>query len=93
MKASQMKKEFVLNEGQLERMGANSLIGLVYQQGCDQLEIIFEETSPQWRAEHGGPAHWVVPEYVISCLMADVLWLISQGVSVIVSTRVVDPDA
>jgi hypothetical protein len=78
-----------ISKQQLSALGANSLLGLVTKNGFFQptdLEILFEETTEEWRREHKGADEIIVPEYVPACLCQDILTLIQMGFNLRVGT-------
>jgi hypothetical protein len=72
----------------LTKMGSNSLIGMLtaypqmferLREGLDtDLRIEFEETSTEWKKQHGGPDEIIIPEYVPGCLVRDIIYLCRQ---------------
>lgn len=77
-----MKKSITIDEDKLQRLGSASLIGMVAEDGLKELEIIFPQTSIDWRARNGGPEEWIVNEYNVPCLIEDVVWFMENGVKV-----------
>lgn len=76
MKTVKIEKEF------LETCGHASLQGLLAKQGIfgpEEVTLLFYETSTAWRAQHGGPDLYMVPEFGIPCLLESVLSLMEKG--------------
>ncbi len=57
----------------------------------EPVEVLFEETSLTWRSEHGGPDTVINNEFLIPCLMQDLLHLVSTGWKITVGTFINDP--
>jgi hypothetical protein len=77
-----MKKCILLDEDGLGRLATASLIGLVMEDGVTELEITFLQSSLSWREKNGGPNEWIILEYNVPCLLADVVKLVERGVKV-----------
>ena len=81
----------------LETFGTGTLIGtLAAKQPGMQLPSKVVLVSPQatlsWCERHRGPPQWIVNEYVIRCLLDDVLKLREWGVDVTLETVTRDPE-
>ena len=57
-----------------------------------EVELVFQQTSTDWRRRHGGPSAWVAPEYAPMCFAQDLMWLRDEGYRVTVRETVVDPE-
>lgn len=68
--------------------GSHSLVGLVANElgGISYAEIdlilSFEESSMHWREKNGGPHEFVITEYMVPCMMNDLLTLLRMFKSV-----------
>lgn len=78
--------EIRISKEQLSTMGGNSLVGMVGRAGVggkyapsEELVILFEQTSTEWREKHGGAEEIIVPEYLPMCLCGDIVTLIQLG--------------
>jgi len=84
-----------VDEHMLQKIGDNSLIGkLMAENGHElpgEVELVFPQTSTEWRREHDGPAAHLVYEYNVPCFLRDVLFLIQNGVNVTLSMPTKDP--
>ena len=69
----------VLDEQTHFNMGSRSLVGKVGL--AKEVLLVFPQTSMEYRKKHG-PNQWFIPEYVMMCILEDVLFLTSQGVSI-----------
>jgi len=70
-----------ISKEDLAKMGSNSLIGMLAKEGytfSTDLRIEFEETSTEWKKQHGGPDEIIIPEYVPGCLVRDIITLCRQ---------------
>ena len=86
----------------LETIGTGSLTGKLTQLSTESLpltkiikeeiQFLFQDSSREWKIKNG-PENIVIPEYVIPCIMEDILGLINQhGAKVSVSTYIQDPE-
>jgi hypothetical protein len=81
-----------LDEDRLSRMGSASLIGMTVSDDTKKVTLVFPQTSLSWREKHGGPAIYLIPEYVIACLIEDIVWMTKRGIEVIIETTTIDPE-
>lgn len=80
-----MPHEIVINEQFLETCATGTLMSHALKLGVrefDRLVLVFPQTTLGWRRNHGGPRALVVLEFVIPCLIQDVLSLRAMGVIV-----------
>ena len=80
-----------LDEDQLSRMASASLIGLTVSADTKKVTLVFPQTSLRWREQHGGPAIYLLPEYVVACLLEDIVRMTKRGIEVVIETPTVDP--
>lgn len=84
-----------IDEKFLETCATGTLLGTIakgHNFGVPkEVVLAFPQTSLQWRHRHGGPAQWIINEYVIPCLLDDVLKLREWGVDVKLTTMTRDP--
>jgi len=81
-----------LNEDRLSRMASASLIGMTVSDDTKKVTLVFPETSLRWREQHGGPAIYLLPEYVVACLLEDIVWMMKRGIEIVIETTTVDPE-
>ena len=85
-----MTQEVVLTPEDLETFATRSLTGLLvtrFNEIPKELNLVFTQTTMNWKRENGGPDHWVLPEHTLPCLMEDIVSLIQQGVKIQVEMR------
>lgn len=78
-------KMLTLTEEKLARMATGSLYAMALMEDYslpDKLILTFPQSTRQWREQNGGPAHLIIPEFLIPCLLEDVLKLCANGVQV-----------
>lgn len=72
----------------LETCATGTLLGTVFKMSESsgglpgEVVLVFPQTSLAWRRENGGPDELIVNEFVIPCLVEDVMALLSRGVKV-----------
>jgi hypothetical protein len=94
METSNETARLIVDERYLSTFATGTLIGgLLTQLGQLPKVLVLEflQTSYGWRERHGGPASWAMNEFVIPCLMADVIKLRDYGVIVEIITTTRDP--
>ncbi len=75
------KKQLIMRD--IDTFGTASLIGMANLSDADtELELVFPQTSLQWREKHQGPRACVVLEYNLPCIIEDILLLIERGIKV-----------
>ena len=74
-------------------MGTNSLLGYVSDARIPPGPIIisFEETSLEWRRNHGGAEEIIVPEFFPAALCGDLLFLVRSGYSITIAAHQSSP--
>jgi len=80
-----------IDEETLPRLGNASLIGKIDMSSGklpEKVILEFPQSSSQWRERNKGPKEFIITEYNVPCLVNDILWLISQGVKVVVEEPV-----
>lgn len=84
-----------IHEKFLETFATGTLVGTIatkYNFGVPKkVVLVFPESSIHWRRRNDGPVQWIVNEYVIRCLIDDVLKLREWGVDVQLTTVTQDP--
>lgn len=81
-----------------ETMGHDTLIGMAAGltnptiSEADYIQILFPETSAEYRRKHNGPHMVILPEYALLAVASSVLWFQDQGLTVIESRYINDPD-
>jgi hypothetical protein len=83
-----------LDDTVLTTWGSGSLIGYLGTPLPSNVVIEFLQTSTGWRAANGGPAQWIINEFIIPCLLKDILHLVSLGckVSIREKTKEIEND-
>lgn len=93
-----MKTRLYITQETMETLGAGSLTGMLVHKlkdlGLDisilsELELVFKQTSVEWRKKNNGPNYWIMPEFSIMCLMESVLWLNKQNIRVTVEEEII----
>ena len=90
--------EIVLSPTTLETIGDHSITGMIgnkcVENGIEkpeQIIIKFHSTTIEWRKTHGGPEHYIIPEYAIPAILKDVIHWIAYGVQIIIDESLVNP--
>lgn len=79
------KKQLIMKD--IHTFATRSLIGMANLSDEDkELELVFPQTSLDWRAKNGGPRDLIILEYNVPCIIDDILRLIERGVKVTVIT-------
>jgi len=82
-----------LDEENISRLGTASIIGKIDMSSGklpEKVILEFPQTSLKWRERNKGPKEFIILEYNIPCLINDVLWLIAQGVEVVVEVSLAE---
>lgn len=82
-----------LTEEIIARMGSNSLIGMLVNLNKNkpltefkEITLCFPESSFDYCQKHGGPRWMMIPEYVIQCIIPDIIWLTKLGIEIKIET-------
>ena len=93
-----MKKSVVLPLGFAEMFGDQSLIGAVSHalggeplESLDELEIVFCQTSEQWKMRNKSPHLSLMPEHFPLCFARDIMHLASRGIRITFEVQQVYP--
>lgn len=80
-----MRIEIEITEEMLETYGSGTLQGtlmtMMDELGPCEIVLVFPQTTMSYRRRHGGPRAWVMNEFVVPCLLGDVLQLMERGFS------------
>jgi hypothetical protein len=96
-----MPKETIqiyLSNLELDTIGSYSLQGQIGERvnfqfnKIGKLELVFYQTSTNWRKDNNNPDFWLLPEYVIPCLLESILDIQKLGIEVVIKTEERDPD-
>lgn len=73
--------KLMISKKQLEICGSHSLLAWVTQVANkpQEVEILFQQTTPQWRQKHNGADSIIIPEFTTMCLCEDILILTALG--------------
>lgn len=83
-----------ISKKQLEIIGSHSLLALVTQMANkpQEVEILFQQTTLQWRREHNGADAIILPEFTPMCLCEDIIRLTELGYVINVGEYFYDGD-
>ncbi len=81
-------RQVKIYKSELETFGGSSLIGKIAVEEniyppCE-VEILFEQTSMDWKRKNGGPEEIIVTEHLLWCFVDDVLRLQEMGYKITV---------
>lgn len=71
-----------ISKNDLDKIGSSTIIGKCFASGFQQnvpLTIKIETSSRNWRANNNGPDYVLISEFVIPCLLDDVVNMIANG--------------
>lgn len=75
-----------------ETTGEASLVGHIVDKVGNILpstvNLVFKQSSFNFKKKNNGPNTWIIPEHAPMCLLLDILWLQSQGVSIVVNEKI-----
>lgn len=79
--------KITIDQDFLKNFGDNTLVGYIATNAGEdkEIELVFPQTTRQWKIENGGPDLWLIYEHVMSCWTSDIIWLVKNGFNVRVS--------
>lgn len=93
MKEPSHLRTIKFTEELLAKMGSNSLLGILISLTKDQplssLEKVilqFPESSLDYCRNHNGPRWMMIPEYVIGCIIPNIIYLTKLGIEIEIQT-------
>lgn len=95
------KVTVIMDEHQLSRLGSASLTGIVTSELIErhgvvcpkevEIELVFPQSSYEYRKKNGGPRDMIIWEHNVLCLTEDILSLQRDGFKITVKIITLDP--